>query len=154
MAKASLSEKSKSDLVRDFVSMRPNSTAKEIVAGVKREYGADVSLALASKIKSDAGHGRAAARSEQPAGDGSKATRRKRRRRRRTAATAEAMSAAPGSLSIENLIAAKKLADHLGSVAAAKQAVDALAATRTKSRGPSPLVVISCFVKYHRLLVT
>ena len=127
MAKATAGDKSKSDLVRDFVSTRPNATAKEIVAGVKREYGADVSLALASKIKSDAGHTRGASRSEQPAGDGTKVTRRKRRRRRRTAATAEATSVAPGSLSIENLIAAKKLADHLGSVKAAKQAVDALA---------------------------
>lgn len=136
MAKARTNEgTSKSDMVRAYIARRPNATAGEVVTGLRREQGIDVSYALAAKVKSDAKRESpsASARSKarttsQPDSSHGTVKRRRRRRRRMAAANGGAATVTVSSgLTVESLIAAKKLADQLGGVGVAKQAVDALA---------------------------
>jgi len=156
-------EQSKSDTVRQYVKKHPRATAKEIVAGVKRDDGVDVSQALASKIKYKVrvgGANKAAssndsskAESIRQVAEGMakpvrprdviaklaeqgieassaqvsqvlKAMGMKRRKRHRRPAMVTTTVAS--TLSLESLLAAKKLVNQLGSVEAAKSAVDAL----------------------------
>jgi hypothetical protein len=157
-------ELSKSDATRHYVKNHPRSTAKEIVAGVKRESGVDISEALAAKIRhkarvatsnaatssngtSKAGSIRQVAQSmpkpvrprdviaklaehgiEASSAQVSQVLKTmgmKRRKRRGRRAIVDATVAS--TLSLDSLLAAKKLANQLGSVEAAKSAVDALA---------------------------
>ncbi|HEV3343250.1 MAG TPA: hypothetical protein VG125_22955 [Pirellulales bacterium] len=154
-------EQSKSDVVRSYINRRPNATAMEIVRGIKREMGIDVSIALAAKVKRESGAAPAvssagASKAEQIrqvaksmggrvrprdviaqlsqqgvavssaqvstvlAGMGMK----RRRRGRRPAAVVESVAS---TLTLDSLLAAKRLVNQLGSVEAAKTAVDALA---------------------------
>jgi hypothetical protein len=172
-------EQSKSDVVRMYINRRPNATATEVVRGIKREMGIDVSIALAAKIKRDlngsgaassggastrkasvgtAGAGNAGeSKAEQirqiAKGMGGKVRPRdviaqlaeqgvtvssaqvstvlrsmgmKRRPRGRRPAAALVASVA-STLTLDSLMAAKRLVNQLGSVEAAKTAVDALA---------------------------
>ncbi|HWB14535.1 MAG TPA: hypothetical protein VFE62_08395 [Gemmataceae bacterium] len=97
----------KSDHVRRYLSQHPSAKPKEIFQGLQGE-GVDVSMALINRIKYGPESGRKGKRG---------------RRGRRTAAAATNGH----QLSLEHLLAAKKLVDQLGSVQSAKQAVDALA---------------------------
>jgi hypothetical protein len=153
-------DQNKSDAIRVYVRKRPNATALEVVRGVKREMGVDVSVALASKVKREAAASTAASsqgtsKAEQIrqvakslgatvrprdvvhnlADQGVSVSsaqvstvlstmRKKRGRRGRRPAVVESVAS---TLTLESLMAAKRLADHLGSVEAAKTAVDALA---------------------------
>lgn len=98
----------KSDHVRRYLSKHASAKPKEVFEGLTAE-GVDVSMALINRIKYGPGSGRKG----------------KRGRRRRRAVTAMANGSNP--LSLNHLLAAKKLVDQLGSVESAKQAVDALA---------------------------
>lgn len=133
MAKARTNEgTSKSDMVRQYIARRPNATAGEVVTGLRREQGIDVSYALAAKIKSDVKRetppaSKAGTASQPDLGRGTTKRRRRRRRRKAAANGAAATATASSALTVESLIAAKKLAEQLGGVTVAKQAVDALA---------------------------
>lgn len=97
----------KSDHVRRYMAQHPSAGPKEVYEALLAQ-GVDVSKALVNRLK----YG--------PHGAG----KRKRRGRRRRATVA---SNGGGQLSLEHLLAAKKLVVQLGSVETAKQAVDALA---------------------------
>jgi hypothetical protein len=97
----------KSDHVRRYVAQHPAARPKEIYEALTAE-GLGVSKALVNRILY-----------------GPKSKRKKRRGGRQAKVSAVANGSSP--LSLEHLIAAKKLATQLGSVESAKQAVDALA---------------------------
>jgi hypothetical protein len=98
----------KSDHVRRYLSKHPSAKPKEIYQGLTSE-GVEVSMALINRIKYGPGSG----------------PKRKRGGRRRRVVTAAANGS--NQLSLQHLLAAKKLVEQLGSVESAKQAVDALA---------------------------
>jgi hypothetical protein len=98
----------KSDHVRRYLSQHPSSKPKAIYEALQGE-GVDVSMALINRIK----YGPASGRKQKRGG---------RRRRAAVAATN-----GTSQLSLDHLLAAKKLVEQLGSVQSAKQAVDALA---------------------------
>lgn len=108
----------KTDIIQKYLARRANSTALEAVRGIKRETGVDVSVGLVAKVKRE---GAAA-----PVAQVATATKTpvKKRRRRRRAVVVETVAS---TLTIESLLAAKKLANQLGGVEVAKTAVDALA---------------------------
>lgn len=110
-------DQNKSHVLRKYLARRPNATALEAVRGIKAETGVDVSVALAAKVKRDMA-------SAAPAAEIASAPAPKKRRRRRRKPV-EAVVAS--TLTIESLLAAKKLVGQLGSVEAAMTAVDALA---------------------------
>ena len=167
-------EQSKSDVVRTYINRRPNSTATEVVRGIKREMGVDVSIALAAKVKRDLAGGGATSsagtrKTRVAKGGDSKAEQirqvaqsmgglvrprdviaklaeqgvavssaqvstvlrgmgmKRRRRGRRPAAAAAVVESMASTLTLDSLLAAKRLVTQLGSVEAAKTAVDALA---------------------------
>ncbi|HET6881004.1 MAG TPA: hypothetical protein VFI31_12660 [Pirellulales bacterium] len=97
----------KTEHVHRYLARHPDARPKEIYDALTAE-GIDISKALINRVLY-----------------GPNAARKKKRRGPR----AKSVPAANGSaqLSLEHLIAAKKLANHLGSVESAKQAVDALA---------------------------
>jgi hypothetical protein len=98
----------KSDYVRRYLSQHPSAKPKEIFQALTGE-GVDVSMALINRIKYGPESGKKGKRGG--------------RRRRGAVATTNGS----GHLSLDHLLAAKKLVEHLGSVESAKQAVDALA---------------------------
>ncbi|HVA45286.1 MAG TPA: hypothetical protein VNH11_02770 [Pirellulales bacterium] len=98
----------KSTNIRRYMAHNPEAGPKRIRQGLADE-GIHVSAALVNRIKYGAGAG----------------GKKKRRGRKPKAAAASANGG--GTLSLENLLAAKKLVVQLGSVESAKQAVDALA---------------------------
>ena len=107
MARRSSSQTvNKSDHIRGYIKLNPSAGPKEIRQALLHE-GLDVSAALVNRLKY---------------GPSSK---KKKRRGRRT--TAEAASNGGGQLSLDHLLAAKRLVNQLGSIESAKQAVDALA---------------------------
>lgn len=108
-------DQNKSEALRKYLARRPNATALEAVRGIKAETSVDVSVALAAKVKREMAIA--------PAHIGSVPTAKGRRRRRRKRVEVAVAS----TLTIESLMAAKKLVGQLGSVEAAKTAVDALA---------------------------
>lgn len=97
----------KSDHVRRYLAKNPTARPKEIHDALTAQ-GVDISKALVNRILY-----------------GPKASRKKRRGGRRAKTAAVANGSSP--LSLDHLLAAKKLVTHLGSVESAKQAVDALA---------------------------
>ncbi|HQU45290.1 MAG TPA: hypothetical protein PK867_20915 [Pirellulales bacterium] len=99
----------KSTHIRRYMAHNPEAGPKQIRQGLADE-GIHVSAALVNRIKYGAGAGG-----------------KKKRRGRKPKAAAAASGNGAGSLSLENLLAAKKLVVQLGSVESAKQAVDALA---------------------------
>lgn len=156
-------ERSKSHAVRQYVKKHPRATATEIVAGVKRDAGVDVSQALASKIKykervggankAASSNGSSKAESiRQAAASMAKPVRPRdviaklaeqgieassaqvsqvlqamgMKRRKRRGRPAMVTATVASTLTLESLLAAKKLVNQLGSVEAAKSAVDAL----------------------------
>jgi len=102
MAKRSKSNVNKSQAIRDYVSSNPGAKPKEIAVALAAQ-GVDVTPAFVSTLKSNA---------KRNAG---KVGRRGRPR------------AAAGDFGIESLVQAKKLADKMGGVAQARQALNALA---------------------------
>lgn len=94
----------KSEEIRRYVGQNPSAGPKQIREDLARE-GIRVTASLVNRIKYGGG--------------------RKKKRRGRKAKVAEAVNGA-SPLSLEHLIAAKKLVTQLGSVQSAKQAVDAL----------------------------
>lgn len=94
----------KSEQIRRYIGQNPSAGPKQIREDLARQ-GIDVSAALVNRIKYGGG--------------------RKKKRRGRRAKVAEAANGA-APLTLEHLIAAKKLVTQLGSVQSAKQAVDAL----------------------------
>src|ERR1700726_2801237 len=92
MAKLKRGEKTKA--VRDYIAANPTSTPKEIVAGLA-STGMRIKLGLASSLR----YGK------------------KQRGRRKSATVASAARRAPtsnGSVSVDQLLEAKRLADSLG----------------------------------------
>jgi t-SNARE complex subunit (syntaxin) len=157
-------EPSKSDLTRQYVKKHPRATAKEIIAGIKRDSGVEVSPALAAKIRykqrasetnhSASANGTSKAESIRHVAQGMEKPVRPRdviaklvergilassaqvsqvlkamgmKRRKRRGRRAVVNTTVASTLSLESLLAAKKLVNQLGSVEAAKSAVDALA---------------------------
>lgn len=133
----------KSAAIRDYLESNPNAKPKEIVEHLQSK-GMDVTPAFVSTIKSkllssgqlSAGGGSAAApaptkRRGRPKGAG--AARKKVTRRGRAPKAAAAKTAAPaaakapaGSVSVDGIVLAKKLADQLGGVDKARAALAAL----------------------------
>jgi hypothetical protein len=97
----------KSAHVRRYLAQYPDAKPKQILDALTAQ-GIDISKPLINRILY-----------------GPQGTRKKKRRGRRPKIEATANGSAP--LSLEHLLAAKKLVTHLGSVESAKQAVDALA---------------------------
>jgi hypothetical protein len=110
-------EPNKSDLIRKHLARSPRSTGVEIVKAIKRETGVDVTAGLVSQVKhqaAKAGHAPAA-----PA----KASAQKRTPGR----PSTRFETVTSTLTLESLMAAKKLVHQVGGIDAAKTAVDALA---------------------------
>lgn len=168
MAQAAAKGPSKSQLVRDYLKANKGAMPKDIVAGVKKETGIDVSLALANKIKyaKKSGGGPKGRKAKAKSGKrGAKAQairdtfaklgkkvkpsqviadlkahgitasysqvsmiRKKVFKRGRKAGQKVAATAAPtsDSISMDHLIEAKKLAEKLGGIEAARHALAAL----------------------------
>jgi hypothetical protein len=101
---------SKSQAVRDYLTEHPAAMPKEIAPAVKSAHGLDVSPQMISMIKSKLGKGR-------------------RRRRKAGAAPAAAVSRGNNSarFTIDDLITAKKLAQQIGGIPRAQEALAALA---------------------------
>jgi hypothetical protein len=95
----------RSQAIRDYLAVNPDAGPKQIVADLRKQ-GIKVSPALASAVKYKS------------------PTKKTAKRGRRPAAAAHNGN---GHLVLQNLLAAKKLVEQLGSIDAAKQAVDALA---------------------------
>ena len=105
---------SKADLIRQTAGALPKPVRPRDVLAALAEQGIDVSRAQISAVLAGMG------------------MRPRRRRRSKVAAngnatTARSTATASPGLTLQSLLAAKRLADQLGSVDAAKQAVDALA---------------------------
>lgn len=113
-----------SDLIREFIAHNPVATPKEIRVGMS-EQGNNVSPSLINRIKYNDPLAKSAAGAPARAGSRGRPKRRGRRPGRRPGGRPGANGA--GQISIEHLIAAKKLAEQLGGIDSAKQAVDALA---------------------------
>lgn len=101
---------SKADSIRQVAGGMPKPVRPKDVVAALADQGISVSSAQVSQVLKGMGLKRRR-RGRKPAAMAGRAT------------TSISMSE---SLSLENLLAAKKLVDHLGSVQAAKQAVDAL----------------------------
>lgn len=105
-----------SDRIRDFIAHHPAATPKQIYEGLA-EHGHEVSRSLINRIRYND------PLSKRAAGVGRRG--RPKRRGRRPGRRPSANGAM--RISIDHLIAAKKLADELGGIDNAKEAVDALA---------------------------
>lgn len=92
-----------SQAIRDYLAANPTASANEIVAGLKQQ-GITVSPGLASNVKYTSGR------------------RRKGPKRRGRPAKTERN----GALSVSDLVEAKKLADQLGGIEQARQALATL----------------------------
>jgi hypothetical protein len=101
---------SKSQAVRDYLAQHPNAKPKEIAPAVKAEHGLEVSPQMISMIKS-------------------KSRRRGGRRRGRPAGAAPVgrPRGSASRITVEDLVTAKRLADQIGGVARAQEALAALA---------------------------
>ena len=108
---APLATISKSQAVRDYLAEHPRAMPKEIAPAVKSAHGLDVSPQMISMIKSKFG--------------------KKGRPRRRKAGAAGGAAASRGANSsrftIEDLVTAKKLAQQIGGIPRAQEALAALA---------------------------
>ena len=93
----------KSEAIRNYLAAQPNATPNEIVAGLKQQ-GITVSPGLASNVKYTSGRPRKGPK-----------------RRGRPAKTES-----NGALSVSDLVEAKKLADQLGGIEQARQALATL----------------------------
>lgn len=100
---------SKADSIRQIAQGMPKPVRPRDVVAALKEQGVSVSPAQVSQVLKSMG------------------LKRRRRGRRPAAMAGRPAALTPESLSLENLLAAKKLVNQLGSVEAAKQAVDALA---------------------------
>ncbi|MBI3862005.1 MAG: hypothetical protein HY290_08920 [Planctomycetia bacterium] len=100
----------KSQAVRDYFAANPGAGAKAVVEGLA-EKGINVKVTLVNSIKY-----------KKPAKGG-----KRRGRRPMTMQAAARRTSANGSLSVENLIEVKRLADLLGGADQVRQALEALA---------------------------
>ena len=110
-----------SDRIRDFIAHNPTAGPKEIREGLSKQ-GHEVSPSLINRIKYNDPLAKSTTR-RPAAGAGRRG--RPTRRGRRTGSRPGANGAL--RISIDDLIAAKKLADELGGIDNAREAVDALA---------------------------
>lgn len=99
---------SKADSIRDVARRLPKPVRPRDVIAELAQQGIDVSRGQVSQVLRGMGM-------------------RRRRGRRSKAASTRSTATASVTISLNDLLAAKKLADQLGGVAAAKEAVDALA---------------------------
>ena len=104
---------SKSQAVRDYLAEHPTAMPKEIAPAVKSAHGLDVSPQMISMIKSNFGK---------------KGPRRRRKTNAEGAAPAKAAGRKGNSprFTIEDLITAKKLAQTMGGIPRAQEALAAL----------------------------
>jgi hypothetical protein len=102
---------SKSQAVRDYLAEHPTALPKEIAPAVKAAHGLDVSPQMISMIKSKLG----------------KQGRRRRRKSKAAPAAAASRGANSARFTIEDLIKAKKLAQTMGGIPRAQEALTALA---------------------------
>jgi arginine repressor len=115
--KEDANDANKSQAIRDFLNANPKAKPRQVVAALK-EQGHEVTAAYVSTIKSlDKKKQGKVRRRGRPAGSTNAAS---------AAAAASASSAAGEKLSLQTLLAAKKLAEQLGGIAQAKAAIDAL----------------------------
>ncbi len=108
---------SKSDVIRNYLARNPRSTGAEIVKAIKHETGLNVSAGLVSQVKHQA------AKVDRPSAAPGQTSGQKRTTGRRS----PKLETIGSTLTLESLMAAKKLANQLGGIEAAKTAVDALA---------------------------
>jgi hypothetical protein len=101
---------SKSQAVRDYLDEHPTAMPKEIAPAVKSAHGLDVSPQMISMIKSKLGK-----------------KGRPRRRKAGAAAAAASRGANSSRFTIEDLVTAKKLAQQIGGIPRAQEALAALA---------------------------
>lgn len=112
-APQSTGEESKADSIRRVAGgMGKRVRPRDVIAGLRQE-GIEVSFAQVGQVLKKMGM-RRRRRGRKPAGE-------------RAASSRAAHTNASATISLDALIAAKKLADQLGGVQAAKQAMDALA---------------------------
>lgn len=104
---------SKADLIRQTAGALPKPVRPRDVMAALAQQGTEVSRGQVSQVLRGMGLRRRRRRGHAAAGG--------------TAAVRRSSAADPVKLSLQSLLAAKKLADQLGGVEAAKQAVDALA---------------------------
>lgn len=105
MAKKAATGGSKSQSIRDYLAKNPGASPKQIVADLK-EQGIDVSLGLANVVKYSAGRkgGRKKVKRGRPAGTRNGTT----------------------GLTMEHLLAVKRLADELGGTDQVRRALEVL----------------------------
>ncbi|MHB1036174.1 MAG: hypothetical protein ACYC35_18045 [Pirellulales bacterium] len=108
-AKAVRKKRNKSQAIRDYLDLHPGAGPKEVVAELAKKR-VKVTRVLVSIVKSRAGK-----------------QKRTPKKAARPAASRVAPRTADDVISLASLKAAKKLADQLGGIQAAKQALDALA---------------------------
>lgn len=100
---------SKSGAVREYLAAHPNAMPREIGPAVKQAHGVDVSPQMISMIKS-------------------KYRKTRRRRGRRPGAAAVGRPRANSSrITVDDLVSAKRLANQMGGIARAQEALSALA---------------------------
>jgi hypothetical protein len=106
-------EPNKSDLIRNHLARSPRSTGVEIVKAIKRDTGVDVTAGLVSQVKHQvAKAGRAPAKASAP--------------KRIPSRLSTRFETVASTLTLESLMAAKKLVHQVGGIEVAKSAVDAL----------------------------
>ncbi|HVX11942.1 MAG TPA: hypothetical protein VHC22_12230 [Pirellulales bacterium] len=110
-------EPNKSEIIRKYLARSPRSTGQEIVRAIKRDAGVDVTPGLVSQVKHQA------AKASRPSATPAQASGKMRTPVRRSPRAETGTS----TLTLESLMAAKKLVHQLGGIEAAKSAVDALA---------------------------
>lgn len=118
----------KSAAIREYLDANPNAKPREIVDALKSQ-GVSVTPAFVSTIKSKAGSEGATVtkRRGRPKGSGRKTVTRKQRAGKEvTAMPVTRRAAASETITVDGLVAAKKLVDQLGGLAKARAALSAL----------------------------
>lgn len=116
----------KSDVIREFIAHNRAAGPKEIRESL-RQQGHDVSIALVNRIKYSDPIAKSGSSSTGSSSTGRRG--RPKRRGRPRGGRRGRRPSANGSvqISLEHLLAAKKLADEVGGIDTAKEAIDALA---------------------------
>ncbi len=108
----------KSQAIRDYLSEKPGATASEICPALK-EKGIEVTPGLVSQVKSTIGDKKPKTR---------KTTKKKKTSAKKTSSpkTSRSTGSKAAAISGSELMDAKKLADELGGISRARQALDLL----------------------------
>jgi hypothetical protein len=115
MAKKKRAGKSKSDHIQGYLEQNPDASPTEVIDALARKR-VKVSTSLVGKIKYELKQGTKPTPKRKP----------KKRAARKKAAPVATPATAAFSLTMEDLLEAKKLVDELGSVEEVRKALDAL----------------------------